>query len=167
MAETQAKPIATLITEDIFETLGEVTTANSYSVTLKRVERLNKHNHEFNNPDHLVAIVDPGDPQKQEEEGVGDDEFVRTYIIHVWLMPSQTDEVPIDQLIDAVVADVTRALCDDVSGTNRRDGLAIDTWTEDPETIGPLAGSLAYIINIPVNVQYTTRTRNLYQQTET
>jgi hypothetical protein len=165
MADDYAKPIATLITEDIVEALSRVRVEQGYSVSLI-VERLNADNHEFNNPRHLLAIVDPGDPVKGEEEGSTDDDYERTYIIHVWVMPSQLDGKPIDETWDAIIADIVKALCYDDGGatipTAKRNGLATDTIAGDPETAGPFLKTLAYLINVPIKVIYSTRTRNPY-----
>lgn len=156
-------PIATLITQDIRDVLAQVQTAQGYSVDLV-VEHLNEENHEFNRPRHLLAIVDPGDPVKLEDPSQGKDEYTRDYLIHVWVMPSQTDGRPIFETIDAVVADVVTALCREPA-SYRRAGLAIDTRAGDPETIGPVANSLAYMVNIPITVRYETTFRDGYSQT--
>jgi hypothetical protein len=163
MAEDQDKPIALLITEDIESTLSQVRTEGGYHVTLI-VERLNAENHEFNRPRHLLAVIDPGDPEPQDNASEGEDEFVRTYVIHVWVMPSQTDGRPLDEYFDFIHGDVVKALCSDVTNSFRRGGLAIETKAGALDTVGPLPSSLAYIVNVPVEVRYTTRTRNLYQQ---
>jgi hypothetical protein len=165
MADDYAKPIPTLITEDIVETLSRVTVEGGFSNTLT-VERLNSENHEFNRPRHLLAIVDPDDPVKLEDPGSEDDEYTRKYVIHVWVIPAQTDGKPLDETWDAIVADVVKALCydDGLSATPspKRSGYAIDTWAEDPTTVGPIAQSLAYMLNVVIVVHYTTRTRNAY-----
>lgn len=158
--EVQPKPIPTLITEDVTESLSRVPTL--------KVERLNADNHEFNLPQHLLAIVDPGDPQKQEEYSEGQDEWIRTYMIHVWYMPSQTDGKPIDEGMDEVIAAVTLALCADDGSTNQinytRNGLASDSVLVSTETIGPIPKSLAYLINIAIDVHYATRQRDPYRK---
>lgn len=164
MPEDNAKPVSLLITEDIAATLSRVTVENNYHLTLK-VQRLNESNHEFNNPAHLLAVVDPDDPELQGNPSEGEDEFIRTYVIHVWVIPSQTDGVPIDEYIDFISADVIKCLCDDESGSYRRNGLAIDTKPGDTiVTKVAVANSIAYVVNVPVDVLYTTRTRNLYRQ---
>ena len=158
MADDYSKPIHTLITEDIVESLSRV--------PYLTVERLNADNHEFNLPKHMLAIVDPDDPEKLEDNGSTDDEFIRTYIIHVWIMPSQTDGVPLDETWDKVAADVVKALCFDDGLTNprphTRNGLAVDTTASDANVAGPMPNSLAYMLNVPIEVQYTTRTCNAY-----
>jgi len=165
--EVQPKPIATLITENVTETLSRVRIEQGGGVALI-VERLNEENHEFNRPRHLLAIVDPGDPVKADNQAENEDEFTRDYVIHVWVMPSQTNGVPIDETMDQVIANITRALCADDGQSSpkiyTRGGLAIDTTALDPETIGPFPKSLAYLVNVSVQVRYTTRERDPYRK---
>jgi hypothetical protein len=80
-----------------------VTVEGSYHNTLI-VERLNETNHEFNNPRHLLAVIDPGDPERLNADNPveGCDDYERDYVIHVWVMPSQTDGKPIDETWDAI-----------------------------------------------------------------
>lgn len=164
MAEDTAKPIPLLITEDIEKTLSQVRVEQDYHVTLT-VERLNEENHEFNRPRHLLAVIDPGDPEQQSETNVGFDRFLRTYVIHVWVLPSQTDDKPIDEYCDYIAADVIRNLCDVASRSNQRGGYAEDTMPGDTVVATvDVANSLAYLVNVPVVVQYETVTRNLYRQ---
>lgn len=165
MPDDNAKPISLLITEDIAETLSRVRTEAGYHFSLSGVERLNATNHELNNPKHLLAVIDPDDPQQLGDPSEGEHEFVRTYVIHVWVMPSQTDGRPIDEYFDYVAADVIKCLCDDESGSYRRGGYATDTRPGDSivATVS-LSNSIAYIVNVPVEVQYSTLTRNLYAQ---
>jgi hypothetical protein len=165
MPDDLAKPIATLITEDIENTLSQVTVEGSYHNTLK-VERLNETNHEFNNPRHLLAVIDPGDPRRLNADNPvqGCDDYERDYVIHVWVMPSQTDGKPIDETWDAIVGDVVKALCDDDNQSYTRGGYALDTTAGDPDVIGPDPKSLAYLVNIPFTVVFRTAVRNPFQQ---
>jgi hypothetical protein len=62
------------------------------------------------------------------------------------------------------MGDVVKALCDDDTNSHKRGGYANDTTPGDPEVIGPDPNSLAYVVNIPVTVQYRTAVRNPFQQ---
>jgi hypothetical protein len=166
MSERYPKPIPTLITEDIFTALCQVKKVAMFNCDLI-VERLNKDTHEFNNPAHLKAIVDPGDPEKQSETSAGLDTWIRPYKISVYLIPSQLDDMPIDEATDQVIADVIRALCADDEGSisprgYTRGGLAEDTWADGVFTEDRVAGTLAWLIHVMIHVRYTTRERDLY-----
>jgi hypothetical protein len=163
MAEDNAKPISLLITEDVAATLSRVKVEEGYHLSLT-VERLNATNHEFNNPRHLLAVIDPGDIQREENPAEGEDEFTRVYTIHVWVIPSQTDGRPIDEYFDYVAADVVRNLCDDASGSYRRSSYVTDTRLDSVDVIGPDPNSLAYVVNVNIEVRFSVRARNLYQQ---
>lgn len=163
MAQDNAKPVALLITEDIESTLSQVRVEQNYHVSLE-VERLNAENHEFNNPRHLLAVIDPGDIQREENPSEGEDEFTRVYTIHVWVIPSQTDGKPIDEYFDYVAADVVRNLCDDASGSYRRSSYVTDTRLDSVNVIGPDPKTLAYVVDVNIEVRFSVRARNLYQQ---
>jgi hypothetical protein len=165
MSERLAKSKHTLITDAIFDALTRIQITAGFGQNLK-AERLNEHNHEYNQPEHLKAVLDPGDPQKQENASAGLDEYIRTYLIHVDIIPSQTSGLPLDETWDAIASDVVQGLCEDDGTVNplkwNLNGLAQDVWADSAITEAPPAGSLAWRLHVPINVRYTTRERNAY-----
>lgn len=143
-----AKPIITLIDDDVVKTVKGITTGSSYSFTLICHEDAKL----LARPRHGLATVGRGDPVPQEGSALNTQHYLVDYSIHLTLTQSTTDPDRLADESSLAVADLIKALNSDYT----RGGYAMDTMTtQEPQTESSGSGHVA--VTFPFQVLYRTR----------
>lgn len=153
-----AYPIAELVTRNVVATLQAVTTWDGEGAAPLVVERYNTRG---NAPGDLKTIVSVGADEESDDADTpaGFKQWRRPYDIFVHLIEPEDSEVPYDQLVDVVRADIEKALMADVT----RGGYAVNTEIRAPQFI-PNETDISGIV-VRCEILYRTKEDDPYQRT--
>ncbi len=154
-ADPRPYPASEMISLNVLATLGGVSTAAGYKVSLK-VERAMRPPQ---TPERLLAVIYEGDdqPAPDEEVPIGMAGWVRPYAVLIWAMGSEASAEPYDVLVNLARADVERALMQD----HTRGGFARNTTLGPPSKIEDPNEPVGVIVTF--DVLYTTLEADPYR----
>jgi hypothetical protein len=138
-------PIAELITQDVLAALKQVSKVGGYSVTLKP-ERFKKGG--LNSDSDVTAILSFHDDQAASDADtpLNYTAWLRPYWVLVYIYESDESDTPYDQRVDCVIADIGKAVMQDVT----RGGHAQNTWMREPVRFDDPNDSTGVICNFDV-----------------
>lgn len=156
-------PVVELIARELYTRLDAMTdydaTYQTEVLEVVRPKRLGTHTPAdmqivlvFGNDEVMEELMCPGNPPAIARR--------QTFNIHCHVMNSETDDEPIDQVVQQFIADVKQAVCKPQATWHTFDSNAIDAEWGDEEHItgeGGLDG-----VTLPLLVTYRTDENNPY-----
>lgn len=139
--------ILELISKNILSTLRTVTTLNGYTYTINP----SRHSQHGDKPSNLAVIIHQTDPRLGSDETYDKYEWIQPYDLEIYVIQDQTDTTPSDEILNAVWADIYKALSID----HTRGGYAIDTTIQQPQYFRNIDGAFEGLTFV-CEVQYRT-----------
>ncbi len=152
-------PVVEQIAQAIVRRIRNVQTKNGYQLDVADVVRPTGRGFEWS-PQHLQVVVVQSDTERLEEGDVDSSTIIiayrQTFRIELEVMPQEDENVPWDQVMNVLRADVERAICtDDDLHWQYWGGLAKNSMLGSPQLEPSVDGShLSVVLSLEVDYRH-------------
>lgn len=159
-------PVVEQIAQVIVNRIRGVSTMGGYQIDLTEVIRTTRLGSEYS-PKHKQVVVMQRDVERMHEMTNSGEytliHYRQTFAIRMHVMPEESLNVPVSQIINVMISDVAKCICTNPNGERWHDwgGLALNSELDAPHPIDTSDGSVDGM-ELPLVVDYRVAENDPY-----